>query len=88
MHRITTATGLALAALAAGCATAPKGPDLNACAAYAPAFEVTDRFMTSFNTKNAQAWGETFNFPSIRIASTRPSDPAGCPHGSTAGLGS
>ena len=34
MHRITTATGLALAALAAGCATAPKGPDLNACAAF------------------------------------------------------
>ena len=27
--------------------------------------------MTSFNTKNAQAWGETFNFPSIRIASNR-----------------
>lgn len=39
------------------------------CPAYAPAYEVTDAFMRTFNTKDAQAWGATFHFPSVRIAS-------------------
>src|SRR5262245_26684953 len=40
-----------------------------ACPAYAPAYEVTDAFMRTFNSKDAQAWGATFHFPSVRIAS-------------------
>jgi hypothetical protein len=39
------------------------------CEAYAPAYKVTDDFMRTFNTKDAKAWGETFHFPSVRIAS-------------------
>ena len=39
------------------------------CAAYAPAYQVTDDFMRTFNTKDATAWGATFHFPSVRIAS-------------------
>lgn len=40
-----------------------------ACEAYAPAYQVTDDFMTSFNTKDAQKFGAVFHFPSVRIAS-------------------
>ena len=40
-----------------------------ACPAYAPAYQVTDDFMRTFNSKNAEAWGATFHFPSVRIAS-------------------
>lgn len=40
-----------------------------ACPAYAPAYRVTDDFMRTFNTKDAEAWGSTFHFPSVRIAS-------------------
>lgn len=39
------------------------------CAAYAPAYQVTDDFMRAFNSKDAAAWGATFHFPSVRIAS-------------------
>ncbi len=39
------------------------------CAAYTPAYQVTDDFMRTFNTKDAKAWGATFHFPSVRIAS-------------------
>jgi hypothetical protein len=59
-----------LAALAASaCATQPVATDLNACAAYQPAFDVTDKFMTTFNAKDAQQWATTFSFPSVRLAS-------------------
>lgn len=40
-----------------------------ACEAYAPAYKVTDDFMASFNTKDAQKFGAVFHFPSVRIAS-------------------
>jgi hypothetical protein len=64
MRGLTVLAGmLALAA----CATPAK--DLTACPAYKPAFQVTDDFMRTFNSKDAQAWGSTFNFPSVRIAS-------------------
>lgn len=39
------------------------------CPAYKPAYEVTDAFMTTFNSKDAEAWGKVFHFPSVRIAS-------------------
>jgi hypothetical protein len=54
---------------ASACATKPAPKDLTACAAYKPAFDVTDKFMTTFNAKDAKAWGETFGFPSVRLAS-------------------
>ena len=62
-----------LAAIAlAGCAPSPA-PQTDAafasCPAYAPAYKVTDDFMTTFNSKDAAAWGATFHFPSVRIAS-------------------
>jgi hypothetical protein len=39
------------------------------CPAYRAAYDVTDEFMRTFNTKDAKAWGATFHFPSVRIAS-------------------
>lgn len=41
----------------------------SSCAAYAPAYQVTDEFMRTFNSKNPEAWAATFHFPSVRIAS-------------------
>jgi hypothetical protein len=71
MMKLTLATISPLLALAA-CATLTAGQDdgqFAACPAYKPAYDVTDEFMRSFNTKDAQAWGATFHFPSVRIAS-------------------
>lgn len=62
----------AFAALAlTACATAPPANDSQfaACPAYQPAYDVSDEFMRTFNTKDAAAWGATFHFPSVRIAS-------------------
>ncbi|HEX5008496.1 MAG TPA: hypothetical protein VFV70_15385 [Hyphomonadaceae bacterium] len=55
----------------AGCTTMPGGDDgqFAACPAYKPAYEVTDAFMRTFNSRDAEAWGATFHFPSVRIAS-------------------
>lgn len=56
----------------ASCASLPAGKTdarFSSCPAYAPAYAVTDAFMRTFNTKDAQAWGATFHFPSVRIAS-------------------
>lgn len=39
------------------------------CEAYKPAYQVTDDFMRTFNTKDAQQYGAVFHFPSVRIAS-------------------
>lgn len=39
------------------------------CEAYAPAYKVTDDFMSSFNTKDPEKFGAVFHFPSVRIAS-------------------
>ncbi len=62
-----------LAALAGACASGPPvaagDRQFAACAAYAPAYQVTDDFMRTFNSKDATAWGATFHFPSVRIAS-------------------
>jgi len=70
--RLAAWLGAAIAAMATGCATMGGPADdaqLAACPAYAPAYKVTDDFMRTFNTKDAKAWGETFHFPSVRIAS-------------------
>lgn len=65
MQVVTTAAALALAQ---GCATTSSASDLTGCLAYKPAFEVTDQFMSTFNSKDAAKWARTFDFPSIRIA--------------------
>lgn len=66
-------TGAGLSALLASCASpsaqAPRDSQFASCPAYAPAYQVTDEFMRAFNTKDAEAWGATFHFPSVRIAS-------------------
>lgn len=62
----------AVAVLSTACSTldASNGDSaFSACPAYAPAYQVTDDFMRTFNSKDAEAWGETFHFPSVRIAS-------------------
>lgn len=38
---------------------------------YKPAYQVTDDFMRTFNSKDAEAWGSTFLFPSVRLASNK-----------------
>lgn len=61
-----------VAALLSACATtdgASSDAAFASCAAYAPAYQVTDEFMRTFNSKNPEAWGATFHFPSVRIAS-------------------
>jgi hypothetical protein len=68
----TGASSLAIG-LVAACATMPGAASDSAfasCAAYAPAYQVTDEFMRTFNTKDAEAFGSTFHFPSVRIASS------------------
>jgi hypothetical protein len=64
--------GLSALALLGGCATAispANDAGFAACPAYAPAYQVTDDFMRTFNSRDAAAWGATFHFPSVRIAS-------------------
>jgi hypothetical protein len=39
------------------------------CPAAMPAFQVTDDFMRTFNSKDANLFGGVFHFPSVRIAS-------------------
>ena len=65
---ITTLT--ALLAMAS-CAHAPDADDsaFAACPAYAPAFEVTDRFMNTFNARDMANWEATYHFPHVRVAS-------------------
>lgn len=59
----------AVLALAA-CAHAPRGDSQFAsCPAYQPAYDVTDRFMETFNSKDADLYVTTFHLPSVRIAS-------------------
>ncbi len=55
----------------AACATAPttSDSDFAACPAYAPAYEVTDRFMETFNARDMAAWEDTYHFPHVRVAS-------------------
>ncbi len=63
---------ISLAGLCAACTSMPSQTgdrQFAACPAYAPAYQVTDDFMRTFNSKDAAAWGATFHFPSVRIAS-------------------
>jgi hypothetical protein len=68
------AAGVAILALGAcASATVPApGADATfaACPAYAPAYQVTDAFMRTFNTKDAEQFASVFHFPSVRIASS------------------
>lgn len=66
-----TALAAAAALLSACATTGGAGGDAKfaSCAAYAPAYQVTDEFMRTFNSKNPEAWAATFHFPSVRIAS-------------------
>jgi hypothetical protein len=69
------ATGLLCfsAALAActttGAAIGTGDSQFAACPGYSGAYQVTDELMRTFNLKDAAAWGATFHFPSVRIAS-------------------
>ena len=59
-------------ALLSGCTTSRAAMNdmaFTSCPAYAPAYQVTDEFMRTFNSKNPEAWAATFHFPSVRIAS-------------------
>lgn len=69
---LVTITLAAVSALGA-CSTLGLGGAADSafasCPAYQPAYQVTDDFMRTFNSKDAHAWGQTFHFPSVRIAS-------------------
>lgn len=70
MKRITTI--IATVTLLGACATtsaARSDAQFASCPAYAPAYQVTDDFMRTFNSRNPEAWAATFHFPSVRIAS-------------------
>ena len=58
--------------LAAGCALSqPEQTADIPCAAAAEAYRVTDDFMTTFNSKDADVFAGVFHFPHVRIASGR-----------------
>jgi hypothetical protein len=66
------ATSIVAVLILAACVATPGAAtdiELATCPAYQPAYDVTDEFMRTFNTKDAEAWGATFHFPSVRIAS-------------------
>jgi hypothetical protein len=68
----TMALATAMALTLAACTTisgTQGDSQFASCPAYKAAYDVTDEFMRTFNTKDAEAWGATFHFPSIRIAS-------------------
>lgn len=75
MKRDTAPAGLAALAAFMLSACASMGAEtagdstFAACPAYGPTYKVTDDFMGSFNSKDTVAWGATFHFPSVRIAS-------------------
>jgi hypothetical protein len=54
--------------LATSCATRPV-QDFASCPANQPAFLITDRFMETFNARDAEAHEATLHFPHVRIAS-------------------
>lgn len=71
MKRVVIAAAAA-AALLSGCATSRAAMNdmaFTSCPAYGPAYQVTDEFMRTFNSKNPEAWAAVFHFPSVRIAS-------------------
>lgn len=76
MRNIVGNLSVGVAALALGACASVQVPSPStgdaafaACPAYAPAYQVTDDFMRTFNTKNAEQFASVFHFPSVRIAS-------------------
>lgn len=73
MSNARTTIALAVCLAAAACGTGPSAragdSQFATCPAYKPAYDVTDRFMETFNSKDADAWVQTFHLPSVRIAS-------------------
>ena len=64
-----TAVLIAAALVASGCSeTRSAEKDFSSCAAYKPAFEITDRFMQAFNAKDMAGLEKTFHFPHIRLS--------------------
>jgi hypothetical protein len=65
-----TSLAACVAALAA-CTTGPSAGDKEfvSCPAYKPAYEITDRFMETFNAKDLALHRSTYHFPHVRIAS-------------------
>ena len=60
---------VAAAFIVADCSKAGSAEtDFSSCAAYKPAFEVTDKFMQAFNAKDMVALEKTFHFPHIRLS--------------------
>ena len=64
----------ALAASVAACSSMPGAiskadAQFTACPAYKPAYEITDRFMETFNAKDLALHRTTYHFPHVRIAS-------------------
>jgi hypothetical protein len=60
----------ALASLAACTHTpGPAASSFASCPAYAPAYEITDRFMQTFNARDMSGWEATYHFPHVRVAS-------------------
>jgi len=63
---------VAYTAALAACATAPASStdtEFASCPAYKPAYEITDRFMQTFNAKDLALHRTTYHFPHVRIAS-------------------
>lgn len=73
MKSVLVTTMLSTASMLGACSTLGLGGvsdrEFASCPAYQPAYQVTDDFMRTFNAKDADAWGQTFHFPSVRIAS-------------------
>jgi hypothetical protein len=72
--RPTAALSFVLSLGLAGCVWMPGPPadqSFASCRAYAPAYQVTDRFMETFNARDMAAHEATYHFPHVRIASSR-----------------
>jgi hypothetical protein len=71
MRRAAFPALLAAACLTA-CATTSTASDTEfaACPAYKPAYDITDKFMTTFNARDQAAHEATYHFPHVRIASS------------------
>lgn len=67
--RIAILVAVTFTAAACAHAPSPDGAELSACPAYEPAFDVTDRFMESFNARDMANWEATYHFPHVRVAS-------------------
>lgn len=69
-QRLRLAACLVFALKLPACAPAPAPvADLKSCAAWQPAFDVTDKFLAAFNRKDMPGLEATFHYPHLRIAS-------------------